>query len=74
MPWRECRPIDERIRLVARLLDGKKMAVVCRESGISRKTSYKLFKCTRRTACGGLDKKHCKCRYLFYAAGRLMGH
>ena len=35
--------MDERLRFVARLLDGEKMAVVCREFGISRKTRYKIF-------------------------------
>jgi putative transposase len=29
--------MDERLRFVARLLDGEKMAIVCREFGISRK-------------------------------------
>lgn len=35
--------MDERLRFVARLLDGEKMAAVCREFGISRKTGYKIF-------------------------------
>jgi putative transposase len=35
--------MDERLRFVARLLDGEKMAVVCREFGISRKTGYEIF-------------------------------
>lgn len=35
--------MDERMRFVARLLDGDKMAVLCREFDISRKTGYKLF-------------------------------
>jgi putative transposase len=35
--------MDERLGFVARLLDGEKMAVECREFGISRKTGYKLF-------------------------------
>ena len=35
--------MDERLRFVARLRDGEKMAVVCREFGISRKTGYKVF-------------------------------
>jgi putative transposase len=29
--------MDERLRLAARLLEGDKMAVLCREFGISRK-------------------------------------
>jgi len=26
MPWKECNQMDERLRFVARLLDGEKMA------------------------------------------------
>jgi len=36
--------MDERLRFVARLLEGDKMAVLCREFGISRKTGYKLYR------------------------------
>jgi hypothetical protein len=36
MPWNECKPMDERLRFIARLLEGEKMAPVCRELGISR--------------------------------------
>jgi transposase InsO family protein len=43
MPWRECSVMDERLRFVARLLDGEGMSEVCREFGISRKTGYKIF-------------------------------
>jgi putative transposase len=43
MPWRECYKMDERLRFVARLLEGEKMAVMCREFDISRKTGYKIF-------------------------------
>ena len=35
--------MDERVRFVARLLDGEKMAALCREFAISRKTVYKIF-------------------------------
>lgn len=35
--------MDERLRFVARLLEGEKMAVLCREYDVSRKTGYKLF-------------------------------
>ena len=43
MPWMECSVMDERLRFVARLLDGEGMSDVCREFGISRKTGYKIF-------------------------------
>src|SRR5215204_5717287 len=34
--------MDERLKFIARVLDGEKMAALCREFGISRKTGYKL--------------------------------
>ena len=43
MPWKECSVTQERLRLVARLLDGEGMSEVCRDFGISRKTGYKIF-------------------------------
>lgn len=43
MPWKECSAMEERLRFIARLLDGEAMTDVCREFGISRKTGYKLF-------------------------------
>ena len=42
MPWKECHVEDERLRFVARRLDGEKMARLCAEFGISRKTGYKI--------------------------------
>jgi hypothetical protein len=35
--------MDERLRFVARLLEGEKMAPLCAAFGISRKTGYKIF-------------------------------
>ena len=35
--------MDERVKFVARLLDGETMSALCREFGISRKTGYKLY-------------------------------
>src|SRR5580692_4366331 len=43
VPWKECNQMDERLKLIARLLDGEKMAVLCRQFGISRKTGYKIL-------------------------------
>src|SRR6476660_5974517 len=50
MPWKECHVMDERLRFVARLLEGEKMAPLCAEFGISRKTGYKI--CDRYKDCG----------------------
>ncbi|MGL6075345.1 MAG: IS481 family transposase [Fimbriiglobus sp.] len=43
MPWGETSVMDERLRFVARLLEGEGMSEVCRSFGISRKTGYKIF-------------------------------
>src|SRR6478752_1238007 len=50
MPWKECHPMDERLRFVARLLEGEKMAPLCAAFGISRKTGYKIY--DRYKTCG----------------------
>ena len=50
MPWNECKPMDERLRFIARLLEGEKMSPLCREFGISRVTGYKVF--NRYKHCG----------------------
>src|SRR6267154_1525203 len=36
VPWKEYNQMDERLKFIARLLDGEKMAVLCRQFGISR--------------------------------------
>ncbi len=57
MPWKECNRMDERLRFVARLLDGEKMAVACREFGISRKTGYKIFARYKEFGVRGLEDR-----------------
>jgi putative transposase len=42
--------MDERLRFVARLLEGEKMTALCAEFGIARKTGYKIF--DRYKDCG----------------------
>ena len=49
--------MDERLRFVARLLEGEKMAVVCREYDISRKTGYKLFSRYKESGYEGLTDR-----------------
>lgn len=41
MLWKEWSVMDERINFIGRLLDGEKMAVLCREFGISTNTDNK---------------------------------
>jgi transposase len=47
--------MDERVRFVGRLLEGEKMAVLCREFGISRKTGYKIFNRYKELGLDGLN-------------------
>jgi len=42
--------MDDRLRFVARLLDGEKMAPLCREFDLSRNTGYRVFQ--RYKDCG----------------------
>ena len=43
MSWKASSVMEERLRFVARLLDGEAMTDVCREFGVSRKTGYKIL-------------------------------
>ena len=60
--------MDERLRFVARLLDGEKMAALCREFDVSRKTGYKIFQ--RYKDCG-LDGLTDRSRRPYRQANRL---
>ena len=53
MPWKECHVMDERVRFVARLLDGEKMAALCDEFGIARKTGTRSTSGIVGSACRG---------------------
>jgi putative transposase len=68
MPWKECHVMDERLRFVARLLEGEKMAPLCVEFGISRKTGYKIFD---RYKDGGLTAFTDRSRRPYRQANRL---
>src|SRR6201987_3295599 len=57
MPWKECSKVDERVRFVARLMEGEKMAALCREFDISRKTGYKFFNRYKGTGLEGLTDR-----------------
>ena len=49
--------MDEKMKFVARLLEGEKMAPLCREFGISRKTGYKLFERYKEEGLHGLTDR-----------------
>ena len=57
MPWKECHVEDDRLRFVARLLDDEKMAPLCQEFGISRKTGYKIFDRYQHSGVQGLTDR-----------------
>jgi putative transposase len=57
VPWQECHKMDERLRFVARLLEGEKMAELCREFDISRKTGYKIFQRYKDLGLEGLTDR-----------------
>jgi transposase InsO family protein len=64
MPWKECSVMDERLRFVARLLDGEPMSEVCRAFGVSRKTGYKVFDRYKEHGLAGLtDRSRRPIRY-----------
>jgi transposase InsO family protein len=60
--------MDERLKFVARLLDGEKMAPMCREFGISRVTGYKIF---NRYKQSGLEGLHDRSRRPYRQANQL---
>lgn len=57
MPWLECNKVDEKLKFVARLLDGEKMSHLCQEFGISRKTGYKIFDRYKECGLEGLNDR-----------------
>ncbi|MGG6897742.1 helix-turn-helix domain-containing protein [Rhizobium sp. BR 315] len=62
MPWRETSVMEERLRFVARLLEGEGMSDVCREFGISRKTGYKIFNRYKDEGLEALNRPSVECR------------
>ena len=57
MPWQECQKMDERLRFVGRLLEGEKMAALCREFDISRQTGHKFYKRYKDLGLQGLTDR-----------------
>ena len=49
--------MDERLRFIARLLEGEKMAVLCREFDISRQTGHKFYKRYKDLGLEGLTDR-----------------
>jgi transposase InsO family protein len=57
MPWKASSVMEERLRFVARLLEGEPMTQMCREFGISRKTGYKIFERYREHGLEALNDR-----------------
>ena len=57
MPWKESSVMEERLRFVARLLEGEAMTDACRSFGISRKTGYKIFNRYKEHGLTALDDR-----------------
>ena len=57
MPWKECHVEDERLRFVARLMEGQPMSALCAEFGISRKTGYKIYERYKHWGLRGLTDR-----------------
>jgi putative transposase len=49
--------MEERLKFIARLLDGEAMAALCREFGISRKTGYKILTRYNEVGLDGLTDR-----------------
>jgi putative transposase len=57
MPWKECSVVDERMKFVARYLEGETMSELCREFGIARKTGYKIVERYEESGVMGLTDR-----------------
>lgn len=64
MGWKECRIMDEKLKFIARYLEGEKMAPLCREFGITRPTGYKLIERYKMMGqCALVEQKRTPHRY-----------
>src|SRR6187401_1025233 len=54
MPWKECHVMDERVRFVARRLEGESMAALCAEFGLAEDRLQDL-RTLQRLRCHGAD-------------------
>jgi len=57
MGWKESNQMDQKLKFVAKLLEGESMTGMCQEFGISRKTGYKIFKRYKEHGLKGLHEK-----------------
>lgn len=64
MSWKECNRMDQKLKFIARLIEGEKMAPLCREFGITRPTGYKIFNRYKQMGeCALVEQKRTPHRY-----------
>lgn len=64
MSWKECGKMDEKLKFIARYLEGEKIAPLCREFGVSRTTGYKLIERYKMMGqCALVEQKRTPHRY-----------
>lgn len=57
MPWKESVLMNERLKFIGRILQGEKIAPLCREFGISRKTGHKFWDRYQKVGLYGLGNR-----------------
>lgn len=57
MGWKESDKMSERVKFVARYLDGERITDLCKEFGVSRKTGHKLVNRYKNEGVEGLYEK-----------------
>ena len=57
MPWSESTKMDEKLKFVARYLDGEGISELCREFGISRVTGHKVISRYRESGLEALTDR-----------------
>jgi putative transposase len=64
MGWKERSRMDEKLKFIARYLEGEKLAPLCREFGITRPTGYKLIERYKMMGqCALVEQKRTPHRY-----------
>ena len=64
MAWKECVKMDEKLKFIARYLEGEKIAPLCREFGVSRATGHQLIKRYKMMGeCALVEQKRTPYRY-----------
>ena len=64
MAWKECVKMDEKLKFIARYLEGEKIAPLCREFGVSRATGHQFIKRYKMMGeCALVEQKRTPYRY-----------